>query len=854
MAAVTALTNISNNKNSSTDASSSKPSSKQRPLSKRQKRKLGPNPSNTWSQQPKIKSEEARNKAYLATAGFTTSTKRQQSKQTKRKQQQQIDPNVDVLNSPECKFGRLLASPDARIRHATILKLEAYLRARCAPLPLSSCKIDESNKETLDGDEKEKKRRRIEKTNSSNNEDTTQTQEEKQQFRGMSKLDLLKLWKGLWHTLYLCDHVTVQEEVSNVLSKLIWSFSGSEEDDEYAGRLYLMAMDEGEEGDDTGEDIVQEVQKEKTKQVTEKEVGEEENEIMKSYDIKISNPTQHDNENDSSSHNEEEDECHIKHCRGAHLSQLFIRTYFQTLSREWSNMDKYRIDKFYTLTRLMIREIYRYMAARHWNLGIIRLFNDALFEDALSAGGGNGIRFHLLDICLEELALVNAEDETGLKLTEATLLDCLEPFFAIVQREQDTIVQVRVMEKVVYRFLMEFSIVSDNYVVKEEGLNHEGGKEEGKTNTAIKSEKKDLVMNDVHVGSVAQFLFELASDPETFDRYRKELYEMHKTYVRKIKEVGRDVCLEEINDEEEEAYFDEEEELGSNSNKEELCNSDGKDTIELVNMEDDISPIRRNKRKRNNASKSKVGNNEHETNERDNNETKMAIESNTKSEYTNDDNHKGTKKKKKKKKKKISVVSGIIQNKDGNEIVDNNDGKMEDNSGKEEAVGYKQDETKEARQKSILSNNKKKKKKKIVNNEACVLPEKDSTDVKKSTDNKDNDIETITISLNEQRKAVEKSNANTAILEDTTRQIEKNINTVPTEMELPCTKKVKFGKPNMSKSYKASLKGLKKIDHKVSLDQTPEKGILLSRNRKPNQEKKEKKKKKKKAKTRKRRN
>ena len=46
------------------------------------------------------------------------------------------------------------------------------------------------------------------------------------------------------------------------------------------------------------------------------------------------------------------------------------------------------------------------MAKRHWNLGIIRLFNDVLYEEALSQTP-NGLRYHLIDICVDELAKVN---------------------------------------------------------------------------------------------------------------------------------------------------------------------------------------------------------------------------------------------------------------------------------------------------------------------------------------------------------------------------------------------------------------------------------------------------------------
>ena len=46
-----------------------------------------------------------------------------------------------------------------------------------------------------------------------------------------------------------------------------------------------------------------------------------------------------------------------KHCRGAHLVSLYISTFLCTMRREWGNVDKHRVDKFYTAVRLMISEV-----------------------------------------------------------------------------------------------------------------------------------------------------------------------------------------------------------------------------------------------------------------------------------------------------------------------------------------------------------------------------------------------------------------------------------------------------------------------------------------------------------------
>merc|ERR1712166_1366988 len=49
------------------------------------------------------------------------------------------------------------------------------------------------------------------------------------------------------------------------------------------------------------------------------------------------------------------------------------------------------------------------------------------------------------------------------------------------------------------------------------------------------------IFDQVHVKTVAEFIFALGSDPATSDKYRKSLYEMHKKFMRRLKEVGIDV-------------------------------------------------------------------------------------------------------------------------------------------------------------------------------------------------------------------------------------------------------------------------------------------------------------------------
>ena len=178
------------------------------------------------------------------------------------------------------------------------------------------------------------------------------------------------------------------------------------------------------------------------------------------------------------------------------------------------------------------------MAKRHWNIGIIRLFNDVLYNEALAAdtpGLTNGLRYHLIDICVDELAKVNMNAD--LQLTEATFLDALEPFFGVAQNAEDKLVQKRVMDNVLLKFLNEYSVVSATALDEE-----------------VDDDDKTLVFHHVHVGSVSSLIFQIASDPNTDERYRKSLYDMHKTYARAVKQAGTDVDLSDYstNDDDEE--------------------------------------------------------------------------------------------------------------------------------------------------------------------------------------------------------------------------------------------------------------------------------------------------------------
>lgn len=219
-------------------------------------------------------------------------------------------------------------------------------------------------------------------------------------------------------------------------------------------------------------------------------------------------------EDDGEAEEEEDEELDkdailVKHCRGAHLASAFCRTFFRTMRQNWGVTDQHRVDKFYTLMRYVLRQMYVYMANRSFNLGIVRLFNDALFEEILSMTP-NGLRFHIIDISVEELAKVSKE--TSSSVDTDSFLSAFEPYFAMLQTEHDTIVHSRLIEHVLVRFLVDYSACSTTDNISD-----------------------DLKLSGVNVKDIASFLFGIASDEESLSKHRDALYDLHKEYMRKVR-------------------------------------------------------------------------------------------------------------------------------------------------------------------------------------------------------------------------------------------------------------------------------------------------------------------------------
>ncbi|XP_069616485.1 ribosomal RNA processing protein 1 homolog A-like [Ranitomeya imitator] len=205
---------------------------------------------------------------------------------------------------------------------------------------------------------------------------------------------------------------------------------------------------------------------------------------------------------------------------------LFIRSFWQTLNREWNGIDRLRLDKFYTLSRFVLRQSVELLKKGDWEESLVENFLTILVEEVLKPEAPQGVQHHLIDIYLDELAKVGSAE-----LPADLNLKLIEPFCRIAAKAKDFLLRQSVVTGI-FQAILEQSPFAIEDLMKEvghtAGYNGDGG-----------SESEDHHSEDYDdIGPVLQFdyqaladqLFNLASRKNVPARNRKSLYRLVKRF------------------------------------------------------------------------------------------------------------------------------------------------------------------------------------------------------------------------------------------------------------------------------------------------------------------------------------
>jgi ribosomal RNA-processing protein 1 len=89
----------------------------------------------------------------------------------------------------------------------------------------------------------------------------------------------------------------------------------------------------------------------------------------------------------------------------------FLRAHWQTMQREWTNIDVLRMEKFLLLTRRYLGATFQVLQRGDWEATLVREHVDLLEEIPCNVEDmriPNGMRFHVIDIYVDELERAGA--------------------------------------------------------------------------------------------------------------------------------------------------------------------------------------------------------------------------------------------------------------------------------------------------------------------------------------------------------------------------------------------------------------------------------------------------------------
>nr|XP_014686234.1 ribosomal RNA processing protein 1 homolog A isoform X1 [Equus asinus] len=123
--------------------------------------------------------------------------------------------------------------------------------------------------------------------------------------------------------------------------------------------------------------------------------------------------------------------------QSAEAQHLFLRTFWQTINREWTGIDRLRLDKYYLLMRMVLNESLTALKMRGWEERQTEQLLELLTTEILhpDSQAPNGVKSHFLEIFLEELTKVGADE-----LTAEQNLRFIDPFCRIAARTEEPLV------------------------------------------------------------------------------------------------------------------------------------------------------------------------------------------------------------------------------------------------------------------------------------------------------------------------------------------------------------------------------------------------------------------------------
>ncbi|KAI0334375.1 Nop52-domain-containing protein [Cubamyces sp. BRFM 1775] len=217
------------------------------------------------------------------------------------------------------------------------------------------------------------------------------------------------------------------------------------------------------------------------------------------------------------------------------VSLEFLRGFWEATVREWNNIDRLRIDKYYMLVRRFVNASFRLLIRAEWDGAACQEYNSILTD----RGGPlcpedlrvpTSLAYHLADIYLEELdkALGNAPVPKPLPAPLSTLL---MPFFTLAARTPTNTTYQRIQSALLDPLYTALSTIhdSDEPPSRKRPRLSTPSYPNLVANACATEPKLEGAMDGTTLKkALLKKMFDIASEPDTRDANRRKLYALWK--------------------------------------------------------------------------------------------------------------------------------------------------------------------------------------------------------------------------------------------------------------------------------------------------------------------------------------
>lgn len=140
---------------------------------------------------------------------------------------------------------------------------------------------------------------------------------------------------------------------------------------------------------------------------------------------------------------------------------LYIDTFFQTMTREWFGIDRYRLEKFMMFVRKFLHYSFLYMKQKHWKIKYLKKLRKVLRKTVINPAEKTallGLKLHIADVYMEELSKVGASE-----LTPKLLRFFIIPYCEVLTYSEN-IIYMNSVCKNVFCFLVDQDEEEENFI------------------------------------------------------------------------------------------------------------------------------------------------------------------------------------------------------------------------------------------------------------------------------------------------------------------------------------------------------------------------------------------------------